>query len=222
MQRKEKMKTVFRDIALAATALVIIGLSSSSIFQIASSHGSYFGISSMVMPAIAAVGGSLLSLLMMLFVLLKAGAGTLLITKGLPTVAALYSAQGATPSYKSALINIALPAAMAAAFIAHPVGGAAWAYTLFWIIPVVCEVTRRLGSSSLFVRLLAATFIAHAVGSVIWIYSVPTTPATWLGLLAVVPAERLVFASGATLGASALLMIKKSISQLVYGQGKRT
>ena len=73
------------------------------------------------------------------------------------------------------------------------------------------ECARRLGIDSLFLRLLSATFIAHAVGCTMWLYLVPTTPDYWLSLLTLVPAERLVFASSATLTALLLGVIKKHI-----------
>lgn len=79
------------------------------------------------------------------------------------------------------------------AFIVHPVGGAAWAYSLYWLIPVALYMIRK---ESLFLTALGSTFTAHAVGSVIWIYANPMTPQTWLALIPVVFIERLVFASG--------------------------
>ena len=202
------MKLETRNIVISAVALAIVGCSGFSIAHIASGSSSYFGLCNIIMPALASLGGIGGSLLMTLFLALKLGSGKLLITKGLPTLAALYSAQAEKPSFSTLLLNVVLPISMAAAFIVHPVGGAAWVYTLFWVIPVGCEIARHCGAQSLFTRLLAATFIAHAVGSVIWLYTVPTSAATWLGLLAVVPAERLVFASGATLVAFALKALR--------------
>ena len=203
------MKPETRDIVIAAVARARVGCCGFSIAHIATGKGSYFGLCNIIMPALASLGGIAASVLMTLFLALKYCSGSLLITKGLPTLAAVYSAQGGKPSYITLLLNVIVPIGIAAAFIAHPVGGAAWTYTLFWLIPVSCEIVRRYGMHSLFTRLLAATFVAHAVGSVIWLYSMPTTPATWLGLLAIVPAERLIFASGATLAASLFTAIKQ-------------
>lgn len=165
-------------------------------------------LSSVMMPALAAVSGIGGMVLMSMYMILKFSSGKMLITKGLPTLAAIYSAQCTAPSWRSALLNIGIPVAAATAFVVHPVGHIAWVYSLFWIIPVGGELLRIKGVTSLFNRLLTGTFIAHAVGSVIWLYLVPTTAATWFALLTIVPVERFVFASGATLVALGIGMIK--------------
>lgn len=185
----------------AIITLGIIACSSISITHIVAGKGAYFGISNILMPAIAAITGLAGSLCMIAFIGIKIFSGKLLITKGIPTLAAIYSAQCTTPSVRSRLINILVPLSMMGMFVTHSVGQAAWPYALFWLIPMCCEVLRHCGVNNLFNRLLAATFVAHAIGSVMWLYCMPTTPETWLGLLAVVPAERLVFASGATIAA---------------------
>lgn len=166
----------------------------------------------MIMPALAAISGIGGLILMTLYIFLKSGAATLAITKGLPTLAAIYSAQCTAPSWRSKILNIGIPVTAATAFVSHPVGNAAWVYSLFWIVPVLGELLRSCGVTSLFNRLLTATFVAHAVGSVMWLYLVPTTPATWMTLLTVVPAERLVFASGATLIAMVIGAVKNYAS----------
>jgi hypothetical protein len=206
--RKDFMNTTKRDLLISAVALTIVGCSTFSISSIVAGKSFSFGLSSIILPALASVGGIVGSLLATLFIVLKTSSGLLLITKGLPTIAALASAQAQSPSRSTMLLNIGLPIAMAAAFIAHPVGGSAWVYTLFWLVPIACEILRQRGDTSLFGRLLGATFIAHAVGSVIWLYTMPTSAATWMSLLTLVPAERLVFASGATLAAIAMLKVK--------------
>jgi hypothetical protein len=202
------MKPERRDIVIAAVALAIVGCCGFSISPIAQGKGSYFGLCNIIMPALVSLGGIAASVLMTLFFALKYCSGHLLITKGLPTLAAVYSAQAVKPSYVTLLLNIILPIGIATAFIMHPIGGVAWTYSLFWLIPISCEIIRRCGMHSLFIRLLAATFVAHGVGSVIWLYSTPTTPATWLTLLSVVPAERLIFASGASLAALLFTTVK--------------
>ncbi|MBM3886702.1 hypothetical protein FJ364_02115 [Candidatus Dependentiae bacterium] len=193
----------------AAIAMAIVGWGSVSISSIVAGKATYFGLCNMLMPALAAIGGIGASVLMTLFIILKFCSGKLLVTKGLPTLAAVYSAQSTTPSRISLALNVILPICSAIAFIVHPVGNAAVIYTLFWIIPIGCELMHRLSYNTLFTRMLAATFVAHAVGSVMWLYFMPTTAATWLGLLAVVPAERLVFASGATLATLLFAALKQ-------------
>ncbi len=193
------MNKHFLTITPVAIVLGIMGCCNISILTILAGKSTYFGLSNMVMPALAAVSGIGSIILMTMYVILKSGSATLAITKGLPTLAAIYSAQCTAPSWRSKMLNIGIPVTAAAAFVLHPVGNAAWVYSLFWVVPVFGELLRSFGVTSLFNRLLTATFVAHAIGSVMWLYLVPTTPATWMALLTIVPAERLVFASGATL-----------------------
>jgi hypothetical protein len=80
-------------------------------------------------------------------------------------------------------------------FIMHPVAGDAFAYSFYWLIPIVIYA---LSYKSTFCRALSATFLAHAVGSIIWLYTVPMTSAQWLSLIPVVAVERLVMACGMT------------------------
>ena len=79
-----------------------------------------------------------------------------------------------------------------AAFIAHPVGGQAWIYSLYWLVPAIALALPE----HLFLRSLGSTFTAHSIGSVVWLYAFPSTPAFWLALIPVVAFERLMFASG--------------------------
>ena len=86
------------------------------------------------------------------------------------------------------------------AFIAHPIGGAAWIYSLYWLIPAIALALPE----HLFLRSLGSTFTAHSIGSVIWLYAFPSTPAFWLALIPVVAFERLMFASGISISYVAL------------------
>lgn len=97
-------------------------------------------------------------------------------------------------------IRCLLPLVCMALFLLHPVGGAAWGYTLFWLIPVVLYARKH---SSRFTTALGSTFVVHGVGSVIWLYACPMTPAVWWGLIPVVALERLTF----TLGMVATLQV---------------
>lgn len=89
-------------------------------------------------------------------------------------------------------ISAAIPLLCAMLFIVHPVGGQAWVYTLYWLIPPAALLL----SSNLFLRSLGATFTAHSIGSVIWLYAFPSTPAFWLALIPIVAVERILFAIG--------------------------
>ena len=91
------------------------------------------------------------------------------------------------------IMRLFLPIVCMVAFMFHPIGGQAWVYALYWLIPITIYF---LPYQSFFAQALAATFIQHAVGSVIWLYFVSSTPALWYSLLPVVIVERLVFASG--------------------------
>jgi len=91
----------------------------------------------------------------------------------------------------SSVIRFFLPLACMVLFIAHPIGGQAFLYSLYWLIPVVLFFIPR---QSLFLNALGSTFVAHAVGSVIWLYTVPMSAAIWLSLIPVVAVERLLFA----------------------------
>ena len=108
--------------------------------------------------------------------------------------AALYFAKGKNP------LGIGLPLICMALFIAHPVGGQAWYFSLYWLIPVIAAFLPQ----KLFLRSLGATFTAHAVGSVVWLYTFQTAPAFWLALIPVVAFERLMFASGISVSYVAL------------------
>ncbi len=91
------------------------------------------------------------------------------------------------------LMRCALPLVCMVLFIAHPIGGQAFAYSFYWLIPVTLYVVQAEG---VFWSALGSTFIAHAVGSIIWLYTIPMTADMWLGLIPVVAVERLLFATG--------------------------
>jgi hypothetical protein len=86
-----------------------------------------------------------------------------------------------------------LPIACMILFWVHPVGGQAWLYSMYWLIPIVVTVFNM---RAFFANTLGATFTAHAVGSVIWLYTVPMPADAWLGLIPQVAIERLTCAAG--------------------------
>jgi len=90
-------------------------------------------------------------------------------------------------------IRLLLPLGCIALFLVHPIGGAAAAYSVYWLIPVVLF---SISHKSLFLHALGATFTAHAVGSVIWLYTTISTPSLWLSLIPLVALERLTYAAG--------------------------
>ena len=102
--------------------------------------------------------------------------------------ATVYFALYSRGKFAGALVSLACMAA----FIAHPIGGQAWIYSLYWLIPTIALAL----PSHLFLRSLGSTFTAHSIGSVVWLYAFPSTPAFWLALMPVVAFERFMFASG--------------------------
>ena len=109
------------------------------------------------------------------------------------------------------LIRLLLPLLCMILFVAHPVGGQAFFYALYWLIPIVLYFVPQ---RSLFLTALGSTFVAHAVGSVIWCYTVPMTSALWMGLLPIVILERTLFALGMVIAHHVISMIFKGIDQL--------
>lgn len=90
-------------------------------------------------------------------------------------------------------IRLLLPILCMGLFVAHPVGGQAFFYSFYWLIPVILYFIPK---KSLFLTALGSTFIAHAVGSVIWCYTVPMTVGMWAALMPIVALERILFALG--------------------------
>jgi hypothetical protein len=89
-------------------------------------------------------------------------------------------------------LGIIVPAAAMLAFWLHPVGQQAWAYALYWAIPIIAKFLPE----RLMLRSLGATLSAHAVGSVLFLYTIETAPALWFALIPVVAVERGLFALG--------------------------
>lgn len=93
----------------------------------------------------------------------------------------------------SSKLNILVPLAAIAAFLAHPIGREVWYFTLFWTIPVVAYFLR---DRFLLARALGATFSAHAVGGALWIWAFALPASVWDALIPVVAVERLLFTLG--------------------------
>jgi hypothetical protein len=110
---------------------------------------------------------------------------------------------------ESLLIRFLVPVACMVAFCFHPVGGAAWAYSLFWLIPVFLYIKKY---DSVIATSLGSTFVAHGVGSVIWLYTVPMTAGQWLSLIPVVCIERMIFAAGMVIMHTAITSLFSLIS----------
>lgn len=118
----------------------------------------------------------------------------------LPVFSLVHMVPGLCAGYywasRSAAIRLFIPFLCMVLFILHPVGGAAWYYALYWLIPMLIYLYR---TDHLFLTALGSTFTAHAVGSVIWLYMVPMSVANWHMLIPVVLIERLLMAGGMVL-----------------------
>ncbi len=183
-------------------AVITLGIITSGSWLLSPLHGANTGhlsIINILLPSCAAISQTLGGIVFTCFFIVRFFTQKILITKGLPTLAACLAV--GTKHSKTFFVGlmIALPLCLMGAFIYHPVGNVAWTYSLYWFIPVAYGVFFLSNFRSLFFHMLATTFIAHAVGSVIWIYSIPSIPTLWLGLIPLVAVERLVFASGITL-----------------------
>ncbi len=105
-------------------------------------------------------------------------------------------------TYTDVCLRVALPLLSMMLFVLHPVGSKAAVYSLYWLVPVALYATFALKPSlkahrslSLLASALSATFVAHAVGSIMWLYNFGFTAEYWLGLVPIVPIERMLFAS---------------------------
>jgi len=94
----------------------------------------------------------------------------------------------------SLLTRCGVPAVCMILFWLHPVGFAAFAYALYWLIPISLYWYGRRYGNRFYLDAIGSTFVAHAVGSVIWLYTIPMSPQTWLLLVPIVIQERLLIA----------------------------
>ncbi|MCX8196934.1 MAG: hypothetical protein N3G80_01310 [Candidatus Micrarchaeota archaeon] len=123
------------------------------------------------------------------FITLGSSAEPITFLRFLPMIfATIYFAKYSKGKLHSAVV----PLLCMIAFILHPVGGQAWFYSLYWLIPALVLLVPE----NLFARSLGATFTAHSIGSIIWLYSFPSTPEFWIALIPIVAFERLLFACG--------------------------
>ncbi|MFA6263141.1 MAG: hypothetical protein WCW33_01125 [Candidatus Babeliales bacterium] len=123
------------------------------------------------------------------------------LTFGIPSIAATLSWACSAPSTNNSqrllnfLLHCILPLTCMAIFMTHPVGGKAWYYALYWLVPVVIWALR---SSTTFLHALQSTFIAHALGAIIWLLTGTLTADQWTALVPAVAFERLMIAGLST------------------------
>lgn len=78
----------------------------------------------------------------------------------------------------------------------HPIGRAAWQYSLFWVVPMTLQFISR---KSVVTTALGATLTQHAIGGVLWLYTFGLSSSFWLGLIPNVAVERAVMGAGIAL-----------------------
>ncbi len=164
------------------------------------SSGFFFSPTNIIGPLYGLYGG--LGCTAMVFIvrdLLRVlfGAGAIsmgILSFHIPTLAA-----AAYWAKKSIWVRLFLPIACIIAFNLHPIGGRAFFYSLYWLIPIgLYFYQQRYQVQSIFFQALGSTFVAHAVGSVFWVYCIPMEPGAFLSLMPIVLIERVVFALGMT------------------------
>jgi hypothetical protein len=195
--------------SISLGALTILGhlLTQCKVSFIIGSHAAFFSATQWYTPLLGRYGGSTYSivyyLLRTLHMVLAKGSFSLAgLTYYIPTlIGGLYSDLLVTNSMLKRTAMALVCMACMVLFCCHEVGGQAWAYTLFWLIPIAVT---QLAQPTVFLQALASTLATHAVGSVFWLYSNPMTPQVWLSLIPVVCLERFVFAVGITLASKAI------------------
>jgi hypothetical protein len=201
--------------------------------------GAFFNIR---IPAATGVSLSFLTLLIPLLGACTSWAGTCItismligitciyhglpLTLGIPTILATLSWSINNNQSNGALfiraanvvVHILIPVTCMYLFISNPVGNPAWAYTLYWLIPVTLWLTQQYSYlSNPVAYALQSTFVAHAVGSIMWLKAGIISTGFWLALIPVVAVERLVMALGMVL---AFYAIRSCGSLLVLLAGR--
>lgn len=192
------MNQIFKKLGFKS-CMWIFAIKVSSVFKVSFIIGSsmaFFSAFNIIAPLSGAFGGLTNSILIAGLGIMgsllsgKALLSHLVISYHLPTFFA------SAYWYSGALIRLFLPIICMFLFIIHPVGMAAWVYSLYWLIPIAIYYSKK---NSLFFNALGSTFIAHAVGSVIWLYTMPMSPIQWITLIPIVALERFAFALGMVL-----------------------
>ena len=175
---------------------------------IAGSYTAFFSMAPILMPLSGAFGGVMGSV----FALCLRYCVIAMICKTVPLKFLAYHIPGFFASLYLArshwFTRAGVPLLCMALFVLHPQGGAAWLYTLYWIIPVGVYITNK---QEMFYNALGATLTAHAVGSVIWLYITSMAAPLWLGLIPIVAVERLLFACGITVMYHAVSYMRNSV-----------
>ena len=178
--------------SLVATLAVQLGSVIKTTYIVGSSIAFFSGVS-VVAPLVGFFGGVVESFLVCLCRLAVHAAcyGTVSFHYLAYCIPGLCAALYLASSHQ--LIRYWLPLALMGLVVVHPVGGAAWLYSLYWLIPVALYLFKQDG---IFAQAVGSTLIAHGVGSVIFLYSTFLPASVWIALIPVVFVERLSFALG--------------------------
>lgn len=205
-------------ISTARSAAIIFTSKLLSFIKMSFAIGTFwtaFSLRTMLTPLVGAFGGMMgigmlcaSSVAHALF-FKKALTLSFLAYSGIPTLlASLYWAT------ESRAIRAVIPAVCLLLFVAHPQGMLAAPYALFWLIPIVIAYQ---SNHSIFLISLGSTFTAHAAGSVLWLYSTGMQASYWYSLLPLVPAERLLLATGMAISHMLFSSLFSYSSGLVFG-----
>lgn len=182
---KNYMKKYFTSILTVLTVLLAKLIPFSFIVG---SWGAYFSWSTIIVPALALHAG--LGCVFLFFIPLKKIALTSLLLFAVYKSPLFFAAWAYRyPRFESWVI---LPIICMTLFIVHDVGGQAWPYALYWLIPVALWFIKK----SSWTKALSAVFIAHCVGSVIWLYTHDISAMIWMGLIPIVAKERFLMMLG--------------------------
>lgn len=194
------LRSLYKTITLSIPFMILKLAKLSSIIGL---RWTFFNLNTMVMPAI----GAHISISRLLSIFSIRTCIHILTTSSLSAVSFLYylpSLCGAF--YFKTLINdqasliqkivcSMIPLMSMALFITHPIGGAAYLYSMYWIIPAVIAL---LPIKSVFMAALGSTLTTHAIGSLMFLFIMPMNVHFWIALIPVVCVERCVYACGIT------------------------
>lgn len=153
----------------------------------------------------------------------KGGTNMYYITLGLPTIIATicWAYEQRTTVHATIiriLLNVMIPIFCMTLFIIHPIGGHAFYYALYWIIPMVLFfIPSKNTMYGLFLTSLRISMVMHAIGSTMWLYAKTTTPLFWMKLIPIVAQERLKLALASWV---ALIALQKITSWLTKKNSK--
>jgi hypothetical protein len=149
------------------------------------------------------------------------GVGTIILSQAVGTAIGLYTIKDTMSllvffpilfgavyfarSFKGDKRMVAVPLAMMAGFLLHPIGREVWFYSLFWLIPVaVMQFKDRIDAvlshpvARTYSYSLGTAFVDHSVGSVVYLWFLAIPAQFWIAAIPITLFERLLIALGIT------------------------